>query len=538
MRNLANRGRRFAFSAVVSLLVVLSMAGCGGQSGRVDEGVQLLDTRLALGSTLLMIDTAGATAHLLDLGGDAPRPKTARVPLPERPLSAELRNGDTEEALVLCAGRRGSADADPEPAALVALDAEGNSREYLLGNSPFDALQQSEDGRYAFLFKTGSAARVLDTPNEIALVDLDADPDDDGALTRRILRSFGDTPERVVFSPRMPVLGIERRLAVVLTKSDVTLIDLDNLDRRETTVQLSGSGTAVVPEQVLFDTEAEVIYVRAQASDDVFVLSLQARPGDTEDEGDGTPHNDFRPFINQLGVGQRPTDMAFYGEGDSARVLVVSQVQSQAFVVDAGSSQVTALPLPTDPARALLFEGESPDDDRIAQRALLYREGTRQVVFLDLEGIEERGTQNLELLTLESDIVSLVPMLDEGLALVLHGGSSVSLLDLADRTVSPIVASVELSNAMFDRPRRRLWVGPSGQPWVGLLDLDTGRTDEVLLDSNIDGVVPMFEAGKLAVMHRGSYGHVTVLDAADPVRERAASVRGFFAEGLLDRGQD
>jgi hypothetical protein len=49
--------------------------------------------------------------------------------------------------------------------------------------------------------------------------------------------------------------------------------------------------------------------------------------------------------------------------------------------------------------------------------------------------------------------------------------------------------------------------------------------------------VPMFDVGRLAVMHRGAHGYVTVVDAADPVRERAASVRGFFIDGLLDRGQ-
>jgi hypothetical protein len=49
--------------------------------------------------------------------------------------------------------------------------------------------------------------------------------------------------------------------------------------------------------------------------------------------------------------------------------------------------------------------------------------------------------------------------------------------------------------------------------------------------------VPLLESGRLVVMHPSEIGHLTVLDADEPTREAARSVRGFLAAGLLNRGE-
>lgn len=516
------------------LIAVLCALGCGGRDDDLEHRIEWLDAKLALEDRLLLIDKASPRAFLIDVG---------EVPLSDDPLIAKLphdprfawkRNGH-EEALVLCMGRRASTTQDAEPASLAVVESGGSVRTYELGANPFDSLSQSEDGRFALLFKKGSAERLLDNPNEIAVVDLEEPPSGETAVTLRTLRSFGDSPVAVSFSPPMRIVDETRRLAVVLSETNVTLIDLNHLDRVETTVQLSSEdGGEIEPTQVLFNPDAPEIYVRGSSSDDVFVFNLGERPDAGADEDD-LAHNDFRPFIDQLGVGGRPTDMALYSTDAGARLLVLAS-ETQAAVVEASSSQVTSVALPQAADRSLVFSATSPRDREIAQRALLYRVGSSAIMFLDLEDLEARGNRNLEVLSLDNPIARIIPMLEEQRLLILHDGPSVSLLDLAGRTISPITSNTRLDNALFDAERDAFWVGPSGQPYVGLLHLSTGDTPEVLLDTNVAGLVPMFDAGYVVVLHDSAVGHLTVLDANEPTRENARSVRGFVIADLLEGG--
>jgi hypothetical protein len=514
------------------LLCALGALACGDRDEALERRIDWLGSPLALGDRVLLVDKATPRAFLVDVGEDAFGDAPTVSKLPHDPRAVFARNG-ADEALVLCMGRRASAQHDPEPAALAVVEADGDVRAYAVGTNPFDSLAQSEDGRYAFLFKRGSAERLLDNPNEVAIVDLEASPRN--AVTLRTLVSFGDSPLAVAFSPTMRIVGEERRLAIVLSETNVTLLDLDHLDRVETTVQLGGAdGPKVSPVQVLFNPEAPEIYVRGRSSEDVFVFNLAPRPEGGPD--DGLAHNDFRPFIDQLGIGGGPTDMALYEANGGTRLLVLAA--RQAAVVDPSTSQVTSVSLPQTADRALIFSATSPRDREIAQRALLYREdGGSSLTFLDLEGLEERGSRNLEVLPLTAPIAKLIPMLEEQRVLIIHEAHSASLIDLAGRTVSPITSSAQLQNALFDAERRTLWVGPPGQRYVGLLELDTGDTPEVLLDANVASLVPMFEAGHVVVLHDSTVGHLTVLDARNPTRETARSLRGFVIADLLDRGE-
>src|SRR5205823_2814044 len=131
-------------------------------------------------------------AFLLDVSGKELSPEAKVVALPHAPTLALRRNGTGRgEALVVTSGRRASSKQAAEPAVLAAIAHHGALRLYTLG-SPFDRIEQSEDGRFALLFKHDNADRLLDNPNEIAIVDLDKAPKDTGAVTKRTLRSFAD----------------------------------------------------------------------------------------------------------------------------------------------------------------------------------------------------------------------------------------------------------------------------------------------------------------------------------------------------------
>ncbi len=508
-------------------------AGCGERDPRLDTAFAFLPQQLALADRLLLVDPNGARALLIDVDDEPLQAATRAVDLPVGPQFAVKRNG-TEEALILCSGRRSNAESDAEPAELAVLAPDGELRRFVLGANPFSNLAQSSDGRFVLLWKSGQAMRLLDNPNGIAIVDLHRDADD--AVALRSLRSFGDSPLDVQFSPPMQVLGEERRLALVLSSGNVTLIDLGHLDRAETTVQLSSAGGApVMPREAVFNPEAPEIYVRGASSEDVFVFNLEQRPDPGTDE-DGVAHNDFRPFIDQLGVGGRPDTMALYDAGAGSRLLVLVG-GTQAAVVDPSTSQTAMVTLPAQASAALLFSGVSPRDRQLGQRALLYQPNSAAIAFLDLEELEARGGRNLERLNLPRPLVKLIPMLEEQRALIIHQEGGVSLLDLEERTISPITSNMPLADAAFDAANGRLWVGPPGQSFVAYLDLATGDTPEIRLDANVKAVVPMFGSGRVVALHESTVGYLTVLDADEPSRESARSLRGFLLADVLSGGE-
>jgi hypothetical protein len=517
-----------AFAACLSVL-----AACGGQSAAFTEGIGLVEPPIALDNELVFVDGTHHQAVLLDAASKkspAPSPK-ATVELPFGPTAPVRRNGH-DEALVLCVGQRSSLDADAKPAALAALDANGKLRSYDLGTTPFDTLVQSDDGRYAVVFRSkNDDGRLLNNANELAVVDLDGKAGTISSVTPKTPQSFGHTPTGAVFSPTMDIAGERRRLLVVLSAAEVTLIDLNHLDRRETIVQLGDTGRTISPVQVLFGATEPTLYVRGSASDDIFVFRLEAYQN--------TPGgNDFRPSINQLGGGTGPADMALFDEGGAEQLLVTAQNGAQAIVIDPRSSKATSIALTSPADHILLFTATAPHDTKNKlQRALLYRVGGQEVDFLDLADVESRRERNLETLALDAPIGSVIPLLTESKLVLLNSGTGVSVLDLAERSIAPITSSSALSTATFDANKQRLWVAPQGQPRVGTLDLMTGATDEVLLDQPVHALVPMFSAGRVAIVHESNIGYVTFIDSDAPSRETAVSVRGFFIADILDRGE-
>lgn len=516
---------------------VTAAVGCGDQSDTIYQGFEFPEGPVALDDTLVFVDTANHQALLLDASAKQPTAEVLRAALPYGAGHAERRNGNHDEALVLCAGRRSTRDAQEEPAALSVISGTGKLRSYELGNTPFDSIVQSDDGAYAVLFrKEIEDGRVLSNSNQLAIVNLEAKPGKDAVL-HRTPASFGHRPTSAVFSPLVRINEEDRRLLVVLSDAEVTLIDLDHPDRRETVVQLSGaSGRSIAPAQVLWAADgAPIMYVRGAASDDVFMFRLEYRVP----AGD---QNDFRPSINQLGGGSGPSDMVLFtddpdgdGKGD-ARLLVVSRGIRSAIVIDPNSSKASIAPLTAAAERVLLYTAASPKDTVVRTRAFIYAVGSDAVSFVDLEDIAERKARNVETLTLGSKITHVLPLLEDNRVVLLHADQGVSVLDLAQRTAVPISSSVTLDDALFDGVRERLWVAPNGSDRIGMLDLNTGATDELLLDTSIERLVPMFNAGRVVAVHRSSVGHVTFIDAKAPSRDTARSVRGFLLSDVLDRG--
>ena len=528
--------RRRLLPAALGALA-LGLTACPDRDPLFDTG---LDTfaPVAAGQTLTWVDRRAAVARTVDLSG--PTVVTRATPLGRDPILAVARAGAAAEVLVLSRGSRGEQGVAPAPGTLHALlPAGGPPRTYTVA-SPFNALAQNADGRFAVAyFRAGAASeRLLSNPNQIAVVDLAAAPSDRNPALRTV-RSFGGVPNEVVFSPPMMISGSARTLAVVLSDAYVTLLDLANPARPEISVRLTlpEDARAIRPTQVLFDGEQGTVYVRAAASNDVYALRLvPVTP-------DGPQANDFRPSINQLAAGLNPSDMALIGAAAERKLLVVSPGSRDARVIDARANTTVTIPLDAAATRILLFTGASPRDPMPAARALLYGapRGAAAVSFLELNDITARRGQNVETVALPRSVESLLPLPERDAVMIDHASAEatgqISLLDLTRRTVSPILAEVSLTGARFDSDRQRLWVAPRGNTRVGWVDLRTFSPGEVRLDQPVVGVIPlpgpMGAPGRVVALHEGAEGALTLLDAADLRRETARTVRGFLLENLL-----
>jgi hypothetical protein len=332
-----------------------------------------------------------------------------------------------------------------------------------------------------------------------------------------------------VISPEMMIAGELRRLLLLLSAAEITIFDLSHLDRRGTIIELGEEGGRMPqPSQVLFGAEEPAVYVRGDNADDVFVLRLEPRRSDSD-------LNDFRPTINPLGAGSMPSDMALFGPPDAQQLLVVSR-DSQARVIDPRSDTTLPVTLPFMANHVRLFDAVAPGDSQSRTRALLYSDKGQTVVFMELESPSGRRERKLETLQLPAEVKSLIEI-DRADTLVVTHERSVTLLNLAQRTATPVAADEPLANALFDADNERLWVATQAQPRLGMLDLAGGKTGELLLDAEVRELVPFFAAGRLLVVHPGAVGYVTFVDTATPDRKHTSSLRGFLLGGVLERGE-
>lgn len=517
------------------LALCAASTACGSRASEFEEPIQLMDPA-AIEDHLILIDQTEPEALIMKVTSREPSPRPRRAPLPANPRVVERRLSDeANELLVLSAGRTVDEDKHKgsEPPALTVLDSTGVDRTYRF-ETRFNAMVQSDDGRYAVLFFDAQAAEEVDSlafsRAEIAIVDLDAPPDAKNNPHVRNLRSLGSAPQDVVFSPEMEIAGQKRRLAVVLFGSDISVLDLSHLERPEFTIPLAGKGRGSLGlTQVLFDADEGKIYVRGAATNDVYVISLPP--------SNGTAENDFVPSRNQHGAGNGPSDMGLFKQGDSTRLLVTTTGAPEAVVVNTASSEETSIPLETVATRLYMFEAEAPfEPDERKQRALLYSEESRNVTFLDLDKIEEQRALNVETLDLEQAYGRVVP-LEHNLVLLIHQDSGLSLLDLAERTVLPYDSTKNLIDAIPDPDVEKLWLAPRRQNRVGYVDLADFGTSQLYLDAPVDHIllVPSPDHPRVIVTHDSSLGYVTIIDAKKPDEQQA--LRGFLFDSVLEGGK-
>jgi len=506
-----------------------------------------MEVPIALENHLVFIDQEENTAYLLEAVRSNPSPKPLRVQLPPNPIQAMQRKGsDNDELLLLCMGQEESEEEDRVPPTLVVLNGKGIDRSYEL-TARFTGLISSADGRYAFLFFMNPNPQTLDEvdslvsfsnqfdplisfTNQVAFIDLNQDPKAGQNPVLPRLNSDDDSiPSSVAFSQKFAIGDKTHRLAVVLFDAQISILDLDYLkERRATSIPLEG----VTPEQILFGEEDSKIYVRGSSSSEIYVVLLTPNPNNTDTEG-----NDFSASLNILGAGQQPTDMALYQDNGKTKLLAISAGGKKAVVLDTSSGKRSEIPFTIQANRILMYKAKAPHDDYVEKRALLYQENENgtAIAFLDIEGLEERLERNLESVQLNNSYNSTTILKENHLLMLTDNQSSLSLLNLPERTVSPAVTP-NIREIIPDLQSNKLWLTPDYQKKIGFLDLKTMEPGEVRLDAEVTRIIPL-TSGKnkrIAILHPGTVGYLTLLDAVAPSRDTAVSLQGYFISNILN----
>ena len=517
-------------------LLLLPLLACQSWDPAYTQPPALLPP-VALDAQVALVETTNARVYLLDPAH--PEARVRLVPVTKDPVLATRRRGKNE-LVVLSRGQRGEPGLAPLPATLSIVPADpGLAPRVLPLGSRFNALAQSDDGRFlvAHFGPGDGTGDALFNPNEIAIVDLTAT-----TVVSRTIRSFGSVPSQVVFSPVLNLPDGPRTLAVILSPGYVTLLDLEHPTRPEITVPLTlpDDRRSLQPVQVLFESKDPAVHVRVTGANDIYSLRLlPVAPAERPPEG-----NDFTPALSQLAAGTSPTDMALFDTADGPRLLVVSPGSSDAFVIDARTSRSTRIALDEPANRIHVFEGAGPGDPKSRARALLIGVGltSRSIGFLDLDQLELQGRRNLDSRPMGAPALESLFFPARGLAVAVHGSQpgspGVSVIDLAQRTVAPIVAEVPPSRIV--PAADKIWVGPESGDRLGFINLGTLAPGEVRLDAPITAILPLGKSAdgksRVVVVHGANpAGSVTVLDGDKPDRATARAMVGFLLQDLLER---
>jgi hypothetical protein len=281
-------------------------------------------------------------------------------------------------------------------------------------------------------------------------------------------------------------------------------------------VQLStGSLVHVDPNSVLFGTASARIYMREPGGQDVFVLELEPRdqPGDA---------NRFTTNVLQLAAGGPVSDMVVYSEAGAERLLTVQRDTDEVRILDPTGQRHFDLPLDHPASRVILHRGFAGHPI-----AVLYEEDSRWVTFLDLVAAETGGVSRHSV-RLAEPVSDTLGVLDGGLVIFRHGQSVLSIIDVEDAAIRLLSVNGDLDDATYDDTLGNLWIAPRGQHFIGVIDLLTGRTDEILLDAPVHKLVPVPDADRVVVIHPDDRGSVTLLDAHRPKRSTALEITQFL----------
>lgn len=513
--------------SAASLLVLL--IACGDRNEFWDTPLGSPQV-IGLEGSVALIDAPADRAFLLRRRGD----QLLRQVVPVgRNLVASAATPDRRRVALLAAGDAVQDEPDDPAPQLTLLDAPA-SGDATVRVFPLEVQHSGvaldPRGEFAVVHAAPNAEsgwQLAENPNELIFFDLRT-----GAHVTRSLRSFGGKPKRFTFTPPLGLPGGARRLLIVETEQDLAFIDLEHLDRPEISVRLtSGLDARVVrPEGVVFDDgdpqrdDDTRVAVRVDGGGDVITLTLQPAPN--------TP-NGFTPFINLASVGGTVSDLSFVQTDAGLRVAALVPAARKAVLIEPDTSRTVDVDLGASLSKISLAGGDpnATTASAAGDVALLYgAEGSSSVGFWSFRQAPERPYRTVEILPLPSAVGAVYTLAGRPNARIAVGASSLFVLDLEQRTASPLstAAGARLHVAADGG---RMWVyQPNGTELAAIDAVGLGLA-RVQLQRTFSSVFDVADEGggrSLFAVDANSGGAVTVVDALNPNPAEQLHAAGLF----------
>jgi dipeptidyl aminopeptidase/acylaminoacyl peptidase len=529
------RKARTYSSSVLPLALLL--AACGERDARFDKGSGTADTRGLKGSVALFDEPLNRVLMLTS-------PAAGRLDVKPLPIGQNVAtvatSADLSRLFVLSNGAGDPSDRDSEGPRLLVIDggsAPKIERTFEL-DDPLRKLAVDPEGDWLVAY---DADGVITNPNELVLFDLaheDVDP------IPRTIRSFGGSPEELIFTSELHVPeGGARRFLVVRTQKDITLIDLENVDRNEVTIKLpeSTEGESLVPLQVVYsdgeeddDTDARLA-VRLKDTSDVVLIELGPSSGD----------KDFSPTVNIVDVEGIPSSIDFVHTDGGLRLAALVPSKLQATLVDPRTTVNETVDMPIGYSQMRRITDSVADAPENGDVALLFSPDAEGIAFWSLgqtSGSPFRSVDALNDLPIAVSSVSDVPGPHRNLK-ILSGAAfqGFYVLDLEKREASPLNAVRDGFQMNVSPDGGRFWSYLPGSEAFGATDLESLHTKNLVASFGVSALydIERSDASRAAIALHGSDGYVsnddvavTLLDALDPDSAETSYFGGLLLEGL------
>ncbi len=544
-------GRPFVLGSVC--LGTLGAVACGERDSKWSEPVGEVES-YGLSGSVALVDRS--LDRLLMVRSPEPdRIDVKSVTLGQNVTAVE-RSADQTRLFVLSSGSLDETNPDAEHPQLMVVDGaaeveEGEEAEPFVFDldDPLRKLAVDPLGEWVVAYE---AAAVLTNPNELVICSLGER--DDRRATPKTIRSFGGSPEELIFTSALTVpQGGARRFLVARTDRDVALIDLAHLNREEVTVRLpeTSDGTSATPAQIVYsdgdpddDTDARLA-VRLANSADVVLLELGPPSGD----------GDFTTTVNIVDVGGVPSTIEFVRTDGGLRLAALVPGRSQATLVDPRTTVTEVIPLPVSYSQMRLITEDAGSDDPNdeadgandeSDRALLYSPDQEGIAFWSLGQTSGSPFRSVDANDIDIAVskVTDVPGDYRHLKLLSSEYSSrLYVLDLKERQTFPLNNSLSGLNTVIAPDGGRFWAYAEDYEAKDFasVELETLHPTSLAVRVNVSAVhdIQRASGGRAAIVLHGTDGKgydtdpsLTLFDALDPDSARTRYFGGLFLEGL------
>jgi hypothetical protein len=516
------------------------VAACGGRPDHWDKPLKTPVRHVGLSGSVAVVDPS--LDRVLMLGVTSGR-ELLSTPLRvgKNVVRAEA-SPDRETLFVLSSGVQPRRKPDDERPSLTVISG-GTSPEvqarYTL-TDPLQGLAIDPEGEWAVVFDAGG---VVVNPNELILVKLGTPQSDPLPKT---IRSFGGRPTRLTFTSELTVPGgAARRLLIVETEQDVTLVDLSEPTRDEVTLILpqTSTGKPGRPAQVDFhdgepdDPSDARIAIRLDGDSNVMLVELSAPSADE-------PNKPFKPTVNVADVGGVPTDLAFVQTDGGLRLATLVPSRQQATLVDPQTTVTETVAFKKPYSKMARVTDSVTNKPIQSDVALLWSNSATGVAFWSLgqtSGTPFRSVDPYEIGISVANVKS-VPGESRAHLKILESASAPEfyVLDLDKRQSFPMLTNASGFQLSVSPDGERAWALKPGTPEFASITLSDLHPTSIEVERDVTAVydVARRDAGRAVIaLHVVDSGSVTalgatVLDALDPDTAKSRFFPGLIFGGL------